>query len=69
MKVTTLKQQIKKPPHQITELSLADLQRDLKKYQYHTELGDIGSIGKRDPQQRNYQILNILMVDTPLLRT
>ena len=34
--VTTLKQQIKKPPHHITELSLAHLQRDLKKYQYHT---------------------------------
>ena len=36
--VTTLKQQIKKPPHHITELSLAHLQRDLKKYQYHTSL-------------------------------
>ena len=36
--VTTLKQQIKKPPHYITELSLAHLQRDLKKYQYHTSL-------------------------------
>ena len=33
-----LKQQIKKPPHHITELSLACLQRDLKKYQYHTNL-------------------------------
>ena len=32
--VATLKQQIKKPPHHITELSLAHLQRDLKKYQY-----------------------------------
>ena len=36
--VTTLKQQIKKPPHHITELSLAHLQRDLKKYQYHLSL-------------------------------
>ena len=36
--VATLKQQIKKPPHHITELSLAHLQRDLKKYQYHTSL-------------------------------
>ena len=36
--VATLKQQIKKPPHHITELSLALLQRDLKKYQYHTSL-------------------------------
>ena len=36
--VVTLKQQIKKPPHHITELSLAHLQRDLKKYQYHTSL-------------------------------
>ena len=38
--VATLKQQIKKPPHHITELSLAHLQRDLKKYQYHTSLLD-----------------------------
>ena len=38
MIVATLKQQIKKPPHRITELSLAHLQRDLKKYQYHTSL-------------------------------
>ena len=38
MIVATLKQQIKKPPHHITELSLAHLQRDLKKYQYHTSL-------------------------------
>ena len=38
LRVTTIKQQIKKPPHHITELSLAHLQRDLKKYQYHTSL-------------------------------
>ena len=36
--VATLKQQIKKPPHNITEVSLAYLQRDLKKYQHHTNL-------------------------------
>ena len=36
--VATLKQQIKKPPHHITELSLAHLQRSLKKYQYHLSL-------------------------------
>ena len=36
--VATLKQQIKKRPHNITEVSLAYLQRDLKKYQYHTNL-------------------------------
>ena len=36
--VATLKQQIKKPQHNITEISLANLQRDLKKYQYHTNL-------------------------------
>ena len=36
--VATLKQQIKKPPHNITEVSLAYFQRDLKKYQYHTNL-------------------------------
>ena len=36
--VATLKQQIKKPPHHITEASLVYLQRDLKKYQYHTNL-------------------------------
>ena len=36
--VATLKQQIKKPPHNITDVSLAYLQRDLKKYQYHTNL-------------------------------
>ena len=36
--VATLKQQVKKPPHHITEISLAYLQRDLKKYQYHTNL-------------------------------
>ena len=36
--VATLKQQIKKPLHHITELYLAHLQRDLKKYQYHTSL-------------------------------
>ena len=36
--VATLKQQIKKPPHHITKVSLAYLQRDLKKYQYHTNL-------------------------------
>ena len=35
--VATLKQ-VRKPPHHITELSLAYLQRDLKKYQYHTNL-------------------------------
>ena len=38
MIVATLKQQVKKPPHHITEVSLAYLQRDLKKYQYHTNL-------------------------------
>ena len=38
MIVATLKQQIKKPPHNITEVSLAYLQRDLKKYQYPTNL-------------------------------
>ena len=31
-------EQVKKPPHHITEVSLACLQRDLKKYQYHTNL-------------------------------
>ena len=36
--VATLKQQVRKPPHHITEVSLAYLQRDLKKYQYHTNL-------------------------------
>ena len=36
--VATLKQQVRKPPHHITETSLAYLQRDLKKYQYHTNL-------------------------------
>ena len=36
--IATLKQQIKKPPHHITETSLAHLQRDLKKYQYHLSL-------------------------------
>ena len=36
--VATLKQQIKKPPHHITEISLAHLQRDLNKYQYHLSL-------------------------------
>ena len=36
--VATLKQQVKKPPHHITEVSLAYLQRDLKKYQYHANL-------------------------------
>ena len=36
--VATLKQQIKKPPHDITEVSLAYLQRDLNKYQYHINL-------------------------------
>ena len=36
--VATLKQQIKKPLHHITEASLAYLQRDLKKYQYQTNL-------------------------------
>ena len=36
--VVTLKQQVKKPPHHITEVSLAYLQRELKKYQYHTNL-------------------------------
>ena len=35
--VATLKQ-VRKPPHHITETSLAYLQRDLKKYQYHTNL-------------------------------
>ena len=38
MIVATLKQQVKKPPHHITEVSLAYLQRDLKKYQYHINL-------------------------------
>ena len=38
MIVATLKQQVKKPPHHITKVSLAYLQRDLKKYQYHTNL-------------------------------
>ena len=33
--VSTLKEQIKKPPHQITKLSLEYLERDLKKYKYH----------------------------------
>ena len=36
--VATLKQQVREPPHHITEVSLAYLQRDLKKYQYHTNL-------------------------------
>ena len=36
--VATLKQQVRKPPHHITERSLAYLRRDLKKYQYHTNL-------------------------------
>ena len=36
--VTTLKQQVRKPPHHVTEVSLAYLQRDLKKYQYPTNL-------------------------------
>ena len=36
--VATLKQQVRKPPHNITEVSLAYLQRDLKNYQYHTNL-------------------------------
>ena len=36
--VATLKQQVKKPPHHITEVSIACLQRDLKKYQYHTNI-------------------------------
>ena len=36
--VATLKQQVMKPPHHITEAFLACLQRDLKKYQYHTNL-------------------------------
>ena len=36
--VATLKQQVRKSPHHITETSLAYLQRDLKKYQYHTNL-------------------------------
>ena len=36
--VATLKQQVKNSPHHITEVSLAYLQRDLKKYQYHTNL-------------------------------
>ena len=36
--VATLKQQVRKPLHHITEVSLAYLQRDLKKYQYHTNL-------------------------------
>ena len=36
--VATLKQQVRKSPHHITEVSSAYLQRDLKKYQYHTNL-------------------------------
>ena len=36
--VATLKQQVRKPPHHITEVSLAYLQGDLKKYKYHTNL-------------------------------
>ena len=36
--VATLKQQVRKPLHHITEVSLAYLQRDLKKYQYHPNL-------------------------------
>ena len=36
--IAPLKQQIKKPPHHVTELSLAHLQRDLKKYKYHLSL-------------------------------
>ena len=36
--VATLKQQVRKPPHHIIEVSLAYLQRDLKKNQYHTNL-------------------------------
>ena len=36
--IATLKKQVKKPPHHITDTSLAYLQRDLKKYQYHTSL-------------------------------
>ena len=36
--VATLKQQVWKPSHHITVVSLAYLQRDLKKYQYHTNL-------------------------------
>ena len=36
--VATLKQQVRKLPNHITEVSLAYLQRDLKKYQYHTNL-------------------------------
>ena len=53
--VATLKQQVKKPPHHITEVSLAYLQRDLKKYQYHTnpqregEQGDICHASARPP--------------------
>ena len=31
--VATLKQQVRKPPYHITEISLAYLQKDLKKYQ------------------------------------
>ena len=42
--VATLKQQIKKPPHHITEFSLAHLQRDLKKYQYHLSLLEKGRV-------------------------
>ena len=39
--VATLKRQVRKPPHHITEVSLAYLQRDLKKYQYNTNLLEI----------------------------
>ena len=33
--VSKLKEQIRKPPHQLTKLSLEYLERDLKKYKYH----------------------------------
>ena len=33
--VSTLKEQVKKPPHQLTKLSLEYLERDSKKYKYH----------------------------------
>ena len=36
--VATLKQEVRKSPHHITKVSLAYLQRDLKKYQYHINL-------------------------------
>ena len=47
--VSTLKEQQKKPPHQITKLSLEYLERDFKKYKYH-----LGILEKR--RTRKYRI-------------